>query len=151
MVTGWGHSESVNFSNVSHTFTRDFNKKLQQLEVPIKKNVTCIKALEQRGELREYFTPELMFCAGYSKRGRGPCFGDSGGPVVIQVETPVDVNSTEVQSRWVQIGIVSNTATGCAIKGVYTQYTNVPSMMYWIDDVLHSNHTPFDHTVTMFA
>lgn len=147
MVTGWGSSTPIHFHNSTSSDSRAYSKKLQQLEVPIKQNKTCQNSLKKRGEDPRHYT-ERMFCAGYSKRSRGPCFGDSGGPVVREIITPVGgANSTEVISRWVQIGIVSNTISGCAVKGVYTFYTHVPFMMNWIDGVLQGIHTPSERQI----
>ncbi|XP_072030976.1 clotting factor C-like [Amphiura filiformis] len=150
VVTGWGHVNVVHFKNISHNHERIYSKILQQLKLPIKKNNTCTKSLQKNGEPISYFT-ERMFCAGFTKQSRGPCFGDSGGPVARKIRTTVGgVNSTEVTLKWVQIGLVSNTVTGCAVQGgVYTFYTNIAKLMQWVDDVLHTNHTTSEMSISL--
>ncbi|XP_077995023.1 complement C2-like isoform X2 [Glandiceps talaboti] len=129
VVTGWGHSSPIPPTGQRRQIV--FAETLQQVMLPVQSDDTCREdqGLAQIGI--NHFTLN-MFCAGAGTviededEIRDSCKGDSGGPMArkIQVESEID-------SRWVQIGIVS-WAHGCAQEGHYGFYTHLPRMMSWI-------------------
>ena len=135
MVIGWGHSSPIAINSSQGAIYED---QLQQLEVPIKTRPACRKSLKSVGEDVSQFT-ERLFCAGYTRKQRDTCFGDSGGPMMRKL--PVGPGG---ESRWVQIGIVS-AGKGCAVEGQYAFYTHVPRLMRWVDSVMRGNHTASEH------
>ncbi|XP_038064115.1 clotting factor C-like [Patiria miniata] len=137
MVLGWGHSSPVPANSSRGS---DFEDVLQQLEMPLRTDITCINSLIRIGEEPDQFTPH-MFCAGFNRKQRDACFGDSGGPLMRRILPPAP---GETDWRWVQIGIVSS-GKGCAVKGQFAFYTHVPKLMWWVDQVMRSNHTPSEH------
>ena len=135
MVIGWGHTTPIAL-NSSEGAT--YSDNLKQLQVPIRPRKTCVKALESVGEDPAQFT-DTMFCAGFNRKMRDTCFGDSGGPLMRKLWVD-SLNET----RWVQIGIVS-AGQGCAVPGLYGFYSHIPRMMHWLDGVMRGNHTPSEH------
>ncbi|KAL3276627.1 hypothetical protein HHI36_011999 [Cryptolaemus montrouzieri] len=63
---------------------------------------------------------DRMICAGYVEGGKDSCIGDSGGPLVLGD---------------VQIGIVS-WGMGCALTRSPGVYAALPTLRYFIDEVL---------------
>ncbi|XP_071802803.1 clotting factor C-like [Asterias amurensis] len=137
MVLGWGHSSPV---PANSSRGNNFEDALQQLEMPLRTDSTCTNSLISIGEEPDQYT-EHMFCAGYNRKQRDACFGDSGGPLMRRVVPPLP---GETDWRWVQIGIVSS-GKGCAVKGQFAFFTHVPKLMGWLDSVMKGNHTPSAH------
>lgn len=79
-----------------------------------------------------------MFCAGYSRKQRDTCFGDSGGPFMRKLK-----RNGNGPRRWVQVGIVS-AGKGCAVIGQYAYYTHIPKLVPWINFVMSTNYTRSD-------
>ena len=63
-----------------------------------------------------------MICAGYETLTMGACYGDSGGPLMVQ----------RSDASWVQIGIVSWGPSGCVAVGLYDVFTRVSKFTDWI-------------------
>ena len=63
-----------------------------------------------------------MICAGYETLSKGACYGDSGGPLMVQ----------QPDASWTQIGIVSWGPSGCLASGEYDVYTRVSRYSDWI-------------------
>ncbi|CAN2042152.1 Coagulation factor VII [Candidatus Magnetomoraceae bacterium gMMP-15] len=104
-VIGWGKtSEGGQSSDV-----------LQEVTVPLVSNEVCDAAYP-----RDPVT-ENMICAGFSEGGKDACNGDSGGPLMIMDE-----------NVWKLLGLVS-WGEGCAQPDYYGVYTNVPSLLDFID------------------
>lgn len=78
-------------------------KILQQIQIPVISNDECKKKFKEAGYCQhgsEYrFNESYVLCAGYTEGGISPCFGDSGGPMMIPV--------FESGFKYYQIGIVS--------------------------------------------
>ena len=136
-VLGWGHSSPVPANSSRGS---DFKQRLQQLEMPLRTGPTCTNSLARIGEAPDQFTPRML-CAGYNRKLKDACFGDSGGPLLRRVLDPAPGRGDR---RWVQIGIVSS-GKGCAVKGQFAFYTHVPKLMGWVDTVMKGNHTPSEH------
>jgi hypothetical protein len=68
-----------------------------------------------------------MICAGIFQGGKGPCFGDSGGPMV---------SYDEDAGLWRQLGIISF-GSGCAGPHAPGVYMRVSRFADWIEEVLH--------------
>ena len=91
---------------------------LFQLEINLVSNAECNLALNKfagngASRLTLYITDDMV-CAGVLEEGEGVCFGDSGGPLILQQN-----------SKNYLIGVVS-WVPGCAQQGVYDVYSNVP-------------------------
>ena len=100
-VIGWG----------SLLDSGQFDSRLRQLELPIESDQTCTNAYGSG------FDPESMLCAGSGMVDQ-PCYGDSGGPLMV----PDD------HGGWVQAGIVSWGA-GCAGTRLPTVFAAVGALM----------------------
>ena len=95
--------------------TEDFESPdtLQQVDVPILDEEACENGL---GELADYgieYTANMM-CAGYDEGGKDSCYGDSGGPLMVNNDA----------GDFVLAGVVSFGA-GCAEPGAPGYYTRV--------------------------
>ncbi|PIK59180.1 putative limulus clotting factor C [Apostichopus japonicus] len=134
MVTGWGHSRPVEFNESSPSI---YENTLQQLQIPIRRRDECVESLANINEDISQFTPR-MFCAGYSRKQRDTCFGDSGGPFMRKLK-----RNGNGPRRWVQVGIVS-AGKGCAVIGQYAYYTHIPKLVPWINFVMSTNYTRSD-------
>ena len=104
-IMGWG-SINKHYS--------EYPDLLQQVSVPIITNEVCKRAYSD-----EEIT-QNMFCAGYSGGGKDSCFGDSGGPVIIQES-----------GKWKLAGIVS-WGEGCGEPGYYGVYTRISKLFNFI-------------------
>lgn len=98
VVLGWGTLSPVEVT---------YPENLQEVVVPIVDNTTCETALMEDN------VTDRMICAGYSGGGKDACYGDSGGPLLIKID-----------SEWVQAGIVS-WGQSCAQPDSYGVYTRV--------------------------
>ncbi|XP_019865700.2 venom protease [Aethina tumida] len=104
VVAGWGQ---LYYSGpLSHV--------LLQVAVPVWPHQKCVDAFIQT------ITDDNLCAAAY-EGGKDSCLGDSGGPLMYQLEN----------GRWVAIGIVS-WGIGCGIKGNPGVYTKVNNYLPWI-------------------
>jgi len=110
-VIGWGATDTTSGSEV-----------LREASIPLVAREVCNAG---------YFTDGLvtpgMICAGYPKGGKGSCYGDSGGPLMI---------ATDVAPGWLEVGIVSWGPSGCRAQNQYGVYTRVASFQPWIQQCL---------------
>jgi hypothetical protein len=110
-VTGWGATDTATGSEV-----------LREASIPLVTRNICNAG---------YFTDDLvtpeMICAGYPKGGKGSCYGDSGGPLMI---------ATDEAPGWLEVGIVSWGPSGCRSQDQYGVYTRVASFQPWIQQCL---------------
>lgn len=100
-VTGWG---------LTNARRNIYAKDLQMAELPIVSNTTAAAVW---GSL-----PETMLMAGYLTGSQDACSGDSGGPLIVDVDG---------ESK--QVGVVSWGSTNC---DTYGGYTRISSYMDWI-------------------
>ncbi|XP_022275941.2 brain-specific serine protease 4 isoform X1 [Canis lupus baileyi] len=94
---------------------------LQKLEVPIIDSEICSR-LYWRGAGQEAIT-EDMLCAGYLEGQRDACLGDSGGPLMCQVE-----------GTWLLAGIIS-WGEGCAERDRPGVYISLAAHRSWVTRV----------------
>ncbi|CAF3023785.1 unnamed protein product [Rotaria sp. Silwood2] len=84
---------------------------------------------------------KTQFCAGVYEGGKGPCIGDSGGPIL-----------RWIGNRWEQVGIVSYAMYGCALANYSTVFTRIAAYNDWIESILTgystSTITTIDSTIT---
>ena len=110
-VIGWGATDTASGSEV-----------LREASIPLVTRNACNAG---------YFTDDLvtpeMICAGYPKGGKGSCYGDSGGPLMI---------ATEEAPGWLEVGIASWGPSGCRSQDQYGVYTRVASFQPWIQQCL---------------
>ena len=97
---------------------------LQQVEVPIVSNETCQTTM---GTFDENIT-ENMLCAGSQERRKDACFGDSGGPLLIQDG-----------EQWTQVGVVSF-GIDCAMPNQYGVYARVSAFLNFIDTTMKAKN-----------
>lgn len=105
---------------------------LQEVDVPIVDTAECRLAYEAEGHP---FT-DNMICAGYPEGGRDTCYGDSGGPLTINID-----------GQDYSLGIVSWGAGLCAQPGFPGVYTRTASVSSWVVEAMQ---TPAKE-VTTFA
>ncbi|XP_020778405.2 testisin-like [Boleophthalmus pectinirostris] len=112
-VAGWGALNESGYSPDS----------LQEVELPI-------VGLNECRCLNEVYVPEKTICAGRREGGVDSCFGDSGGPQVVRMN-----------SIWVQVGVVSF-GEGCARPERPGVYALVPAYQEWISQVVGTSSAP---------
>jgi len=116
-VTGWGAMEGgPSGSDV-----------LREVAIPLVARDICNAPEAHNGRV----TVDML-CAGYAKGGKGACYGDSGGPLMIP-----HAESTE----WLQVGIVSWGPAGCDRQDGYSIFTRVASFQSWIQACLLDAHS----------
>ncbi|CAG9827765.1 unnamed protein product [Diabrotica balteata] len=110
-VTGWGA--------IQVEPTKKYPDDLQKAVVPIVEYNDCMAKLKKEvGEdLPEYNNTAV--CTGPYSGGIGPCYGDSGSPLV---------------QNDVVIGLVSWGSKPCAFEGALAVYTKVSSFIDWIQE-----------------
>ncbi|XP_059548792.1 brain-specific serine protease 4 [Myotis daubentonii] len=95
---------------------------LQKLKVPIIDSETCGR-LYWRGAGQEAIT-EDMLCAGYLEGQRDACLGDSGGPLMCEVE-----------GAWLLAGIIS-WGEGCAERNRPGVYISLDAHRSWVQRIV---------------
>lgn len=133
-VIGWG-------STLPYSWTGDlaYPERLQQVELPILSNAACNDAFAE--QFVEGVT-DNMLCAGLLRKGgRAACFGDSGGPLMVQ-----DPSS----AAWQVAGIVS-WGYGCAQPGLPGVYTRVSRFTEWMDETISASYLALDKVASATA
>jgi hypothetical protein len=96
----------------------DGTRTLQQVFLPLQSRATADLSCGY-----DYYTSDDTVVAGLAEGGVDSCYGDSGGPLLIQDEA----------GAWLQVGIVSyGSYLGCAAPGVFGVYASVPWHSAWI-------------------
>lgn len=116
-VTGWGATEDQ-FSG---------SDVLREVAIPLVARDICNAPEAHNGRV----TVDML-CAGYAKGGKGACYGDSGGPLMIPKPQ---------SSEWLQVGIVSWGPAGCDRQDGYSIFTRVASFQSWIQACLLDAHS----------
>lgn len=106
-VIGWGAKEISGWSAV-------YPDALREVSLPLVDPTRCQQSTE--------VITDAMLCAGYETLTMGACYGDSGGPLMVQ----------QPNGSWTQIGIVSWGPFGCIASGMYDVFTRVSSYWEWI-------------------
>jgi len=114
-VMGWGGTE-VDGGEAS--------PKLLEVEVPLVDQDICTETMLPFGPF-----DEKMLCAGLKEGGKDSCFGDSGGPLIVN-------NGGNIE----QIGIVSAGGNLCAQPNEYGTYTRVERYADWISETMCSDN-----------
>ncbi|KAM5198291.1 putative serine protease 29 [Hipposideros larvatus] len=111
-LTGWGRRS---YFEPLHPPYR-----LQQVQIPLENDDDCEKSYGRYLPVRanSKIIPEDMMCAG--TLGRGPCMGDSGGPLMCRKG-----------GAWIQVGVVS-WGIGCSMVDLPAVFTNVQKHSDWI-------------------
>ncbi|XP_069342515.1 brain-specific serine protease 4 [Eulemur rufifrons] len=112
-IVGWG--------SVQDGVPLPHPQTLQKLKVPIIDWETCSR-LYWRGAGQGAIT-EDMLCAGYLEGQRDACLGDSGGPLMCQVD-----------GAWMLAGVIS-WGEGCAERNRPGVYTSVSAHRAWVERV----------------
>jgi hypothetical protein len=89
-----------------------YGDRLRQLLVPLQSDDTC-ESSYGIGTKDLPYRPDSRICAGASDGVTGPCFGDSGGPLIVGAP-----------GAWLDAGILDG-GDGCAERGYYEIYTRV--------------------------
>lgn len=131
-VTGWGNRSAQPVPG-----EYDYPETLQQVDLPILSNVACNEAFTEN-----FLIPgvtENMMCAGFLyKGGRDSCYGDSGGPLMVQDPT---------SSNWKLAGLVS-WGYGCAMPGLPGVYTRVSQFSSWVTEIMERPSVTIEKSVT---
>lgn len=105
IVTGWGATD---------TFGEDLPDLLQEARLPIAGARRCAELVDT----------EQQLCGGRPEGGASACFGDSGGPFVVQ----------DAGGAWRQVGITSAVSDDyCGIPGSLSLFTRVDAFKDWIE------------------
>ena len=112
-AVGWGKMKDT------HLFGADV---LREAQVPLVSNKRCSDAFD-------YEITSNQMCAGFNNGGVDTCAGDSGGPLMCQIEK-------DGVSRWYVYGVTSF-GEGCGDKGKYGIYTRVTNFVEWIRAVIN--------------
>ncbi|XP_058536338.1 brain-specific serine protease 4 [Ochotona princeps] len=113
-IAGWG--------SIQEGVPLPHPQTLQKLRVPIIDSEVCSR-LYWRGAGQGTIT-EDMLCAGYLEGERDACLGDSGGPLMCQVE-----------NAWVLAGIIS-WGEGCAERDRPGVYTSLLAHRSWVERIV---------------
>ena len=84
-----------------------------------------------------YINPDTMMCAGLPQGGQDACFGDSGGPLAIDVD-----------GQKVLAGVTSWGSMECGAPGFPGMYARVTAFVPWIESILSSPGTPAISDIT---
>ncbi|KAM6155649.1 brain-specific serine protease 4-like [Rhynchocyon petersi] len=114
-IAGWG--------SIRDGVPLPYPQTLQKLKVPIIDSEVCSQ-LYWRGAGQGAIT-EDMLCAGYLEGERDACLGDSGGPLMCQVE-----------GTWLLAGIIS-WGEGCAERNRPGVYISLTAHRSWIQKIVH--------------
>lgn len=104
-LIGWG--------DTNPSASSSYPEELQQVSVPVVANATCETAYPG-------MITENMLCAGNPGGGKDSCGGDSGGPIVVQID-----------EQWQHAGIVS-WGEGCALPSYYGVNTRTSQFIDFI-------------------
>jgi secreted trypsin-like serine protease len=110
-AVGWGKMKDT------HLFGTDV---LREAHVPLVTDDVCQEAFE-------YEITSNQMCAGFRRGGVDTCAGDSGGPLMCEIE-----------GRWHVYGVTSF-GEGCGDKGKFGIYTKVTNFSKWITDIMSKN------------
>jgi secreted trypsin-like serine protease len=108
-VIGWG-AKNVTW------YSYEFPDALREVSLPLVGQERCGRNLWY-----ETIT-DNMLCAGYETLTMGTCYGDSGGPLMVQ----------RSDASWAQVGIVSWGPYGCTASGQYDVFARVSRYTEWI-------------------
>ncbi|CAG0915203.1 unnamed protein product [Notodromas monacha] len=112
-VSGWGRIS---------TDDKHLSVELRQLKIPLLPTRECSKY----ADTYKIRLGDQHLCAGVRGSSKGPCVGDSGGPLQCFLRT---------ENRWVLRGVVSFGA-GCADPEFPDIFTNVSHHLGWIDRLM---------------
>ncbi|HHW87935.1 MAG TPA: trypsin-like serine protease [Chloroflexi bacterium] len=117
-VIGWGAKSTTGWYY-------DFPDALREVSLPLVDNARCARNV--------YFTSitDAMLCAGYETLTMGACYGDSGGPLMVQLP----------DATWKQVGVVSWGPPGCIATGMYDVFTRVSHFTEWIEACISNPNT----------
>jgi secreted trypsin-like serine protease len=107
-VTGWGDMDPLSWFG-------EFPDALRELSMPLVDRSVC----NERWFLG---ITENLLCAGYPNMPNGACYGDSGGPLMVQ----------DGQGQWLQVGIVSFGVRFCVGSNRPDVFTRVATYGNWI-------------------
>ncbi|XP_064470284.1 plasma kallikrein-like [Ornithodoros turicata] len=108
VTTGWGVTTKSDMRSRSNV--------LMKTSMPVLSWLNCSDAYPSFKSLKRW-----LICAGYWKGGKGPCLGDSGGPLQCLLS----------DGRWYLAGVVS-WGVGCAESAKPAMFVRVTSYLDWI-------------------
>ncbi|CAG9828001.1 unnamed protein product [Diabrotica balteata] len=115
-LAGWGDVDNY----------ADYSNILQKVQLPLIKYDACMDIVSMWSPNDAYKYNNTEVCTGPISGGRGPCYGDSGGPLT---------------QDGVLIGVVSWGTNGCANIGSIALYPKVSSFINWIQDTIDEELT----------
>lgn len=117
-VTGWGDMDPTSYYGV-------FPDALQEVALPLIGSERC-------AEIWDLPIDETLICAGYPLMNKSACYGDSGGPLMVQRE----------DGQWLQIAIVLGVEYGCTGGSRPNVYTRVAPYKQWIAGCIADAESP---------
>lgn len=120
-VLGWG---AVNYENPQ---APQFPVLLHSVDVPVVALDVCNSPQSYDNAIYEN-----QLCAGVAEGGRDSCVGDSGGPMVVNID-----------GQQQQAGVVSF-GYGCALPNFYGVYTDIPYFIGWINQYVYVGEPEFE-------
>jgi len=106
----------------------DPSPELLEIDLPIIDQEVC------KEDMKNILPPDdSMVCAGIAAGGTGGCFGDSGGPLLVDVNGQLE-----------QFGIVSYGGSRCAQPKQYAVFMRVSRYGDWISDTICGNDDNHD-------
>jgi len=118
-VTGWGQTSPLAVG--AHDPNASLPQQLQGIQVHLISNATCAQDYAPLGPLGIPPLTPRMLCAGEPAGGRDACSGDSGGPMVVDLNNPAAPPADYVLAGLVDFG------AGCGQAGdpgVYVRIAN---------------------------
>jgi len=111
VAIGWG----VNTSTTNDDPNAALAEVLQELTMPIQKEDFCNNYINSLGTPPSFKWPENL-CIGDGEADRGTCYGDSGGPFIVQKLG---------ERRWTLAGLVSFGTSVCSSEDSYSVAMNI--------------------------
>jgi len=120
VVTGWGGNRSA----LRNETESQPPPPLQEITVPFSSADKCNQVISTILNLNQTIQIPNVLCFG-GEMNKGACFGDSGGPLIVQKQD---------QESWTLAGLVSGGTTSerCAVAGNYGTATEVASFVDFI-------------------
>jgi len=124
VATGWG----VNTSTTNDDPTASITHVLQEITIPIQTEAFCNNYIntDLMGTPAHEHWP-MFLCVGDGKPNRGTCFGDSGGPFVVQKSG---------ERSWTLAGLVSAGPSVCSSEDTYTVAIKIA---HFVENFINTN------------
>lgn len=123
IVTGWGRLRDGQYP-----------VELRQVEIVLFDRAECNQDAggpDKPGVTVRGPITDNMICSGVAEGGKGSCSGDSGGPLLVELE-----DNTYVQVGVVSWGYTDDNAAGCDLEVAFSAYTRDARYQDWITQII---------------